>query len=53
MKKDMDKIVFESRHEIEKTILALEIFLQEHPNHHSYDAVFELKNKLEIMHMDW
>lgn len=53
MKKEMDKIQFESRCEIEDIHCALEIFLKEHPNHHSVKEVRCLKDKLEVMHMEW
>lgn len=53
MNRIMDTIQFESRFEIEDILYALDIFLKEHPEHHSSKEVGYLRDKLEVMHMEW
>lgn len=53
MKKDMDKIVFESRYEIDEIIEALETFAKEHPNARQKETVKRMSNLLDVMYMEW
>ena len=53
MQKDMDTIQFESRREIEDIIYALDIFLEEHIDHHSAKEVKRLRDNLDVMEMEW
>ena len=53
MKRDMDTIQFESRRELEEIIIALDTFLEEHPNHDSSKTAELLRDKLDVMHMEW
>lgn len=50
MKKDMDKIIFESRYEINEVHNALKTYEEEHKNS---KTVKELINLLEGMYMNW
>lgn len=53
MKKNMDKIQFESRYEIDEVVDALDTFLKEHPDARSKETVEELSHLLDVMYMEW
>lgn len=53
MRKDMDKIVFESRIEIDEICEALGTFLQEHPKAKNKDSAQKLSDLLDAMYMEW
>lgn len=53
MKKDMDKIIFESRYEIGEVIQALEEWQKSHKSDSKADTVERLSELLEVMHMEW
>lgn len=53
MKKGMDTIQFESRRELEEIIIALNTFLEEHPNNHVSKTAETLRDQLDVMHMEW
>ena len=53
MKKDMDKIVFESRWEIGAIIKALEEWQDTHKIDDKSKYVQELIDKLDVMSMEW
>lgn len=48
MKREMDKIVFENRAEIDEIIVALENSV-----HKDKDSVKELIAELDVMYMEW
>lgn len=50
MKKDMDKIIFESRQEIDEVQNALESYAKEHKES---ETVKKLINLLDAMYMSW
>lgn len=50
MKKNMDKIVFESRKEIDEVANALEKYVKEHGEN---ETVKKLINLLDAMYMNW
>jgi hypothetical protein len=56
MKKDMDKIIFESRLEIESVARALSAVLEGktyRPSETEKQDVERLMDLLEVMHMEW
>ncbi len=53
MQRQMDSIQFESRNEIEKIMIALSVFMKDHPNDASVEDATELYEHLDIMHMEW
>ena len=53
MERNMDKIQFESRYEIDEVVSALETFLQEHPNAREKETVKRLADLLDVMYMQW
>lgn len=53
MKRDLDKIQFENRREIEAVKDALDKYLTEHPNADNKDKIKELSGHLEVMHLNW
>lgn len=53
MKKNMDKIVFESRREIEEILSALEEWQKSHKSDSKAETVEKLINLLDVMHMEW
>lgn len=50
MKKDMDKIVFESRTEIDEVANALEKYVKEHGENETIKKLIDL---LDAMYMSW
>lgn len=50
---DMDKIKFQSRREIDETMAALDIFLNEHPKADEKKTVTRLRDLLDVMYMEW
>lgn len=50
MKKDMDKIIFESRQEIDEVQIALETYTKEHGE---TETVKKLIGLLDAMYMSW
>lgn len=53
MKRDMDKIIFESREEIGTIIRALEEWQDVHQSDGKNGCVKELVHQLDIMSMEW
>ena len=53
MKKNMDKIIFESRWEIEEVMVALEEWQKTHKSDSKKETVQKLINLLDVMHMEW
>ena len=54
MKKDMDKIIFESRWEIREVITALEAWQKTHgAKDEKADTVKRLIDLLDVMSMEW
>ena len=53
MKKDMDKIQFEDRQEIDEILSALDTFLQVHPNAREKGTVKQLTELLDVMYLEW
>lgn len=53
MKKDMDKIIFQSRTEIGEIITALEEWQESHKTDSKKETVQKLINLLDVMHMEW
>lgn len=53
MKKNMDKIIFESRWEIEEVMSALEEWQKSHKSDSKKETVQKLINLLDVMHMEW
>ena len=53
MKANMDIIQFESRREIEKIVVVLNAWMDEHKEAPERDIVQEMIDKLEVMHMNW
>lgn len=53
MKKDLDKIVFESRREIEEVLSALDEWQDSHKSDSKKETVRKLVNLLDVMHMEW
>ena len=50
MKKDMDKIVFESRNEIDEVVNALEKYVKEYGENETVKKLIDL---LDAMYMSW
>ena len=53
MKKNMDKIQFEDRQEVDEVLSALDTFQQEHPNASEKDTVKQLRDLLDVMYIEW
>lgn len=53
MKKDMDKIQFESRAEIGELIRVLEKYVDAYPKEKDNRTAKELYNLLDVMEMEW
>ncbi len=53
MKKDMDKIQFESRKEVGEIIRVLEKYVDAYPKEKDNQIVKELYNLLDVMEMEW
>ncbi len=53
MIKDLDKIKFQSRSEIDETMTALDTFLNEHPEAGEKKTVTRLRDLLEVMYISW
>ena len=53
MQRNMDKIVFESRCEIDEVCDALDTFLKEHPSARGKETGEKLNNLLDAMYMEW
>ena len=53
MKKNMDKIIFESRWEIEEVVSVLEEWQKSHKSDSKKETVRKLINLLDVMHMEW
>lgn len=53
MKKDMDKIIFESRYEIGEVIQALEEWQKSHKSDSKADTVKRMIDLLDVMSMEW
>ena len=53
MKRDMDKVTFESRTEIGAIIRALEEWQDTHPHDEKTGCAQELVHQLDIMSMEW
>lgn len=53
MKKDMDKIIFESRYEIGEVLQALEEWQKSHKSDSKADTVKCMIDLLDVMSMEW
>lgn len=53
MKLEMDKIIFESRLEIDEVENAIDKFLEEHPKAEGADTLKNLSKLLDKMYMSW
>lgn len=53
MKKDMDKIQFESRREVGEVLRVLEKYVDAYPKEKDNGTVKELYNLLDVMEMEW
>ena len=53
MRKDMDKIVFESRSEVGEIIRVLEKYVDAYPQEKDNKTVKEMYNLLDVMEMEW
>ena len=53
MKKDMDKIIFESRYEVGEVIQALEEWQKSHKSDSKADTVKRMIDLLDVMSMEW
>lgn len=53
MNKNMDKIIFESRQEIDEVSDALDTFLKEHPEARGRESIQKLIGLLDVMYMEW
>lgn len=53
MKKDMDKIQFESRREVGEMLRVLEKYVDAYPKEKDNRTVKELYNLLDVMEMEW
>lgn len=53
MKKNMDKIIFESRYEIAEIINALEEWQDTHKKDEKSDTVKRMIDLLDVMSMEW
>lgn len=53
MKKDMDKIQFESRYEIRNVLAAIGKYVTQNPKEKHNKTLSELYNLLDVMDMEW
>lgn len=53
MQRNMDTIQFESRRELEEIGIALQEYMDKHPDKAEDSSVKELFNLLDCMHMEW
>lgn len=53
MKLEMDKIIFESRSEIDEVQNGVDVFLKEHPKAEGADTLKQLSKLLDAMYMSW
>lgn len=53
MRKDMDKIVFERRSEIEELMIVLSEYCKQNPKSEHKKNMEKLMDQLEVMHMEW
>lgn len=53
MKKDMDKIQFESRREIEAIMDVIAKYIEQNPSEKENVTLNELYNYLDVMHLSW
>lgn len=53
MQKNMDKIQFESRCEIDEIVDALDTYQKEHPKSRSKETVQKMLDLLNMMYMEW
>lgn len=53
MKKDMDKIQFESRYEIEAIMKVVDKYVKQNPAEKDNEELKRLFELLDIMHMEW
>lgn len=53
MQKDMSKIIFENRQEVDDICVALENYLKEHPVASGRESIKRLADLLDVMYMEW
>ena len=53
MKKNMDKVTFESRNELYNIINALDAYIEEHPKAEERRDAKRLRDLLDAMAMEW
>lgn len=53
MKKDMDKIQFESRYEIRNVLAAIGKYVAQNPKEKHDKTLSDLYNLLDVMDMEW
>ena len=53
MQKDMDKIQFESRSEIESVMAAINKYVKQNPKEKRNEPIARLYDLLDCMHMEW
>lgn len=53
MDRQLDKVQFESRSEVDEVCDALSTFVKEHPDSRSRKAAERLAELLDVMYMEW
>lgn len=53
MQKDMDKIQFESRYEIEEIMKVIDKYVKQNPSEKNNKTLERLFDLLDVMHMEW
>ena len=53
MQKDMAKIIFETRQEVDDICVALENYLKERPVTSGRESIKRLADLLDVMYMEW
>lgn len=53
MKKDTDKIIFESRREIQELMKIVDRYVQQNPEEKDNKTLERFFDLLEVMHMEW
>lgn len=53
MKKDMDKIQFESRNEIQNVMDSINKYVEQNPKEKRNETLADLYDLLDVMYMEW
>lgn len=53
MKKDIDKIQFESRSEIQNVMDVINKYVEQNPKEKRNETIARLYDLLDVMHMEW